>query len=173
MEGVVRVTTIIQTLDQFSRETDSYTNTCDVHSIIDNCLFLLKQRFADRIVVKTNFSDELPPIRGNEGRLHQMFFNILFNADQSIENNGEISISTKVDQNDILIEIADTGCGIRKDLISKITDPFFTTKEPGEGVGLGLSLVYAIVKEHGGEIKFESEEHKGTTVMLKLPIRCQ
>ncbi len=173
MEGVVRVTTIIQTLDQFSRETDSYTNTCDVHSIIDNCLFLLKQRFADRIAVKTNFSDELPPIRGNEGRLHQMFFNILFNADQSIENNGEISISTKVNQNDILIEIADTGCGIRKDLISKITDPFFTTKEPGEGVGLGLSLVYAIVKEHGGEIKFESEEHKGTTVMLKLPIRCQ
>jgi len=170
VEGVVRVTNIIQTLDQFSRENDSYANICDVHSIINNCLLMLKQRFADRITVKTNYARELPPIRGNEGRLHQMFFNILFNANQSIENNGEISISTKVDQNDIKIEIADSGCGIRKDIISKITDPFFTTKEPGEGVGLGLSLVYTIVKEHRGEIRFESEEHKGTTVLLNLPI---
>jgi ligand-binding sensor domain-containing protein/signal transduction histidine kinase len=173
VEGVVRATNIIQTLDQFSRETDSYTNTCDVKSIIDNCLFMLKQRFVDRVIVKTNYSEGLPPIRGNEGRLHQMFFNILFNADQSIETNGEISISTKVEGSNIQIVIADSGCGIRKELISKITDPFFTTKEPGEGVGLGLSLVYAIVKEHRGTISFESEEHRGTTVLLNLPIRCE
>ena len=173
VEGVVRVTNIIQTLDQFSRETDSYTNTCDVNSIINNCLFMLKQRFVDRVIVKTNYSEHLPPIRGNEGRLHQMFFNILFNADQSIESKGEISITTKVEESNVQIVIADSGCGIRKELISKITDPFFTTKEPGEGVGLGLSLVYAIVKEHRGHISFESEEQQGTTVMLSLPIRCQ
>lgn len=170
IEGVVRVTNIIQTLDQFSRETDCVSDICDIHSIIDNCIFMLKQRFADRVIVKKDYSKDIPSIKGNKGRLHQMFFNILFNADQSIESKGEISISTKVEENFFIILVADSGCGIRKEFISKIIDPFFTTKEPGEGVGLGLSLVYAIVNEHGGTISFESEERNGTTVKLKFPI---
>lgn len=172
-EGVVRVTKIIQALDQFSRTTDLYTNNCDIHNIIDNCLFMLKQKLADRVEVKKSYSKALPLIRGNDGRLHQLFFNIIMNAQESIRGDGSISITSSYSDDKVTIEIADTGRGISKKNISRITEPFFTTKDPGEGIGLGLSIVYAIVKEHKGSINIDSEEGVGTKVILTIPVNCE
>lgn len=172
-EGVVRATNVVRSLDQFSKISEVYTDFCDVNSIINNCLFMLKHRFGDRIIVDKNFDENLPPIQGNEGKLHQVFFNVLANSEQSIEEEGRISISTSVLNDEVIITVADTGCGISKEIISRITEPFFTTKDPGKGTGLGLSITYSIVKEHKGKIVFDSEKGVGTTVIISFPIRCR
>jgi signal transduction histidine kinase len=82
-----------------------------------------------------------------------------------------VLIFTKNENNNIFIEISDTGCGIEEKNLQKITDSFFTTKEPGQGIGLGLSIYYNITKEHRGNIVFKSQLKKGTTVKVELPIK--
>jgi len=98
--------------------------------------------------------------------------NILVNAAQAIEKQGEISITTKLaDNNDkIIIEIRDTGSGIEEKNIKKIFDPFFTTKKIGQGTGLGMNVVYKIVQKHSGSIKVASTVGKGTTFTIELPV---
>jgi signal transduction histidine kinase len=123
--------------------------------------------------VKKNYSNDIPPIQGNEGKLHQVFFNILSNSEQSIDDKGMISISTNFLNSEVIITFSDTGSGISKELISRITEPFFTTKDPGKGVGLGLSMAYSIVMEHKGRMIFDSEKGVGTSVIISLPIKCE
>jgi signal transduction histidine kinase/ligand-binding sensor domain-containing protein len=171
-EGVVRATKIVQSLDQFSRSSEVYTDFCDIHSIIDNCLFMLKRKMADRVEVIKDFENELPPIQGNEGKLHHVFYNIISNAEQSIDTEGKITIKTKFDNQEVVIRISDTGCGIGKKDLSKVTEPFFTTKDPGKGIGLGLSIAYSIIREHRGRIGFESEKGLGTIVTVTIPVKC-
>ena len=107
---------------------------------------------------------------GNIGELHQMFISILNNSIQAIENEGVISIKTQKFKENIVIDISDTGSGISEENISKITDPFFTTKDPGKGTGLGLSIVYRIIQDHKGNLEFQSKVNKGTIVKITLPI---
>ena len=169
--GVNRAADIVKGLNQFSRSNDNFTEDCDIHYIINNCLLMLNNQLKRRIEINKNFNDETILIPGNMGKLHQVFINILTNSIQSIENKGTISIiSTKKEKN-IAIGISDTGNGINKDNLSKITDPFFTTKDPGKGTGLGLSITYSIIKEHKGNINFKSEKNKGTTVKITLPLK--
>jgi signal transduction histidine kinase len=106
----------------------------------------------------------------NSGRLHQVFLNILSNAIQAIENNGTIDIRTRTRKGRIIISISDTGCGISQDLLPKITDPFFTTKEPGKGTGLGLSITYNILRDYEGTLEFESQKDSGTKAIISLPL---
>lgn len=112
-----------------------------------------------------------PPIHVacNNGKIHQVILNILLNAEQSIEKKGFISVTTEINTKFVVITIEDSGCGIKKEEISKITDPFYTTKDPGKGTGLGLSIVNKIIEEHNGKIEFKSSIGKGTKVIIKLP----
>ena len=96
--------------------------------------------------------------------------NLLLNASQAIENRGNIWITTKQQTGKIIIEIKDDGRGIPKKVLNKIFDPFFTTKPVGKGTGLGLSISYKIIENHGGEISVKSEEGKGTTFTIVLPV---
>ena len=96
--------------------------------------------------------------------------NLLSNASQAISNKGEITITTKQDGDNIIIDIQDTGCGIDEKYMDNIFDPFFTTKEVGKGTGLGLSISYNIVKKHKGDITVKSEKGKGTTFTITLPL---
>ena len=104
----------------------------------------------------------------------QTFINILFNAEQSIPQKGEIKIKAETSSDKgkqfIRVHFQDNGSGIGQDSLSKIFDPFFSTKEPGEGVGLGLSMSYGIIKANQGDIEIKSQEHKGTEVIVTLPI---
>ena len=103
-----------------------------------------------------------------------MFLNIITNAAQAIETQGEIVITTKLhDANHVAIRIADTGCGIPQENLSKIRDPFFTTKEVGTGTGLGLSIVDEIIRSHYGELQVESVVGKGSAFTVILPIKRQ
>ena len=105
------------------------------------------------------------------GKLHQVFTNIIINASQAIEQKGKISVSTSTMGEEISVEISDNGHGISEEDISRITNPFFTRKDPGEGSGLGLSITYSIIKKHRGNITFNSKINDGTTVRVQLPKR--
>ena len=168
--GVKRVGDIVKSLNHFNRKSDTNTEKCDIHLIIDNCLLMLQNKLKHKVEIEKNYTKSEFTVIGNEGKFHQMVLNIISNAEQSIDENGTISISTDLVKNKITLQIKDTGCGISTEDLSKITDPFFTTKDPGKGTGLGLSIVYNIIKEHHGNLEYNSELGKGTTVTIILPI---
>ena len=96
--------------------------------------------------------------------------NLLENAAQAINGKGEVTISTKLEGQSVVISVSDTGAGIERERLTRIYDPFFTTKPVGEGTGLGLSITYGIIERHGGTIEVESVINEGTTFTIKLPI---
>ncbi|MHC1705154.1 MAG: ATP-binding protein [Tenuifilaceae bacterium] len=169
-EGVRRASEIVTSLKYYSRTDDVKYSNCDIHSIIDNCIIILHNQLKNRVEVIKDYTQEPNCIEGNDGRLHQVFLNILTNASHAIHEKGTINIHTKVEQSELLAVITDSGCGISEDILTKIMDPFFTTKDPGKGTGLGLSITYNIIKEHKGSISFESKIGKGTSVTIRLPL---
>jgi signal transduction histidine kinase len=169
--GVNRATSIVSGLNQLSRNKETYEEDCDIHEIINNCITILDSQLKNKIEIKKQFSSQPLWISGNVGKLHQVFINILINSIQAIEIKGIITIATVVNEGKIHILISDTGCGISNDILSKITDPFFTTKDPGKGTGLGLAIVYNIIQAHNGTISFVSTLNEGTTVEIVFPVK--
>lgn len=169
-EGVRRASDIIKSLSLYTRSDDSPVARADIHAIIDNCLMILNNQMKYRIDVKKNYTGKPFVLLCNEGKINQTILSILLNACQAIGDKGTISVTTRTDNGYLTVTIADTGCGIRSEDLSKITDPFFTTKDPGKGTGLGLSIALSIVKEHNGTLEFESKPGEGTTVTLTLPL---
>jgi signal transduction histidine kinase len=169
--GIQRATSIMNGLNQLSRNNEDLNEKCDLHAIIENSLSISKGQWKNVIEIIRNFSDDAIIIPGNVGKLHQVFINLIVNAYQSIEKSGSVTITTEINNNTAIISIADTGCGISKNKIANITDPFYTTKEPGHGTGLGLSITYHIIREHNGTLNFKSTLNKGTTVTVELPAK--
>ncbi len=167
--GIERVNSIVSGLNQLSKSKDSSQKENDITSIIENCLTIINSQITDRISLKKDYPTQGLIVYGNTGDLQQIFLNILLNAVQAIEDKGIITISAHSEDNNISIQIADTGCGIGRENISRITDPFFTTKDPGKGTGLGLSIAYSLIIAHNGNLRFKSEPNKGTTVKITLP----
>ena len=168
-EGISRASAIVKSLSLFSRQTTSMSEECNIHNIIDNCLTILHTKTKNKIDIVKNYHKTPIILTGNTGKLHQVFINILSNSEQAIEENGIISIKTDIIPGFYEITISDTGSGIDIESLSKIGDPFFTTKDPGIGTGLGLSIAYSIIKEHRGYIKVNSELNDGTTFIISLP----
>ncbi len=167
--GVIRAADIVKSLNRFSRQTESTSEDCDIHSIIDNCLVMLSIQTKNRIDIIKQFTNDSFTIVANEGRLHQAVLNILSNAIQAIDDKGSITITTALQDNELMLTISDSGLGIPKENLSRLFDPFFTTKEPGKGTGLGLSISYEIIKGFNGSVEIQSEVKKGTNVIIKLP----
>jgi signal transduction histidine kinase/Tfp pilus assembly protein PilF len=168
--GVDRVADIVSSMKHYSRKENDIQSSCDIHSIINHCLTILQNQFKHKIVLHKNYTNYQCEVNCNEGKLHQAILNILDNAGQSIEKNGIISITTAVESSYFTISIKDNGCGIKEEDLEKITDPFFSTKEPGKGTGLGLSITHNIIEDHKGKLVFNSEVKKGTEVIVYLPI---
>ncbi len=168
--GINRVSDIVKSLNRFSRTNFTDREECNIHSIIDNCLLTINKQTKIKVEIIKKFTDVPNIIIGNEGNLHQAILNILTNAVQAIKTTGKISIFTKIKKDNLLIQITDNGTGISKENIKKVTDPFYTSKDPGEGIGLGLSITYNIINEHSGSISFESDGKTGTTVSVRLPV---
>lgn len=167
--GVERISKIVKGLNQFSRNNENYDETCDIHEIINNCLTILNNVTKFKVDIKTTFTDQSVIIKGNSGKLHQVFLNILDNAIDAIPGHGELIIITDSNKNGISVSIKDNGEGIEKEVLNKLFEPFFTTKPPGKGTGLGLSISMAIIKEHKGKLEIDSEIGKGTKVLITLP----
>lgn len=168
-EGINRASAIVKSLSNFSRQGDGTQEDCQLHDILENCLVMLRNKLKYKVEIVKNFHSEPISLRGNGGKLHQVFLNILANAEQAITEKGEITLTTKLEKEICTIEIGDNGCGIPEENLKKISDPFFTTKPPGEGTGLGLSITYQIIQEHQGKIEVRSTEGKGTVFRVKLP----
>lgn len=163
---------IVEDLLNFSRQTTTQRSRVDLHDIIESVLTVVETNFAeDGVQIQRDFDPMLPSVVVDAGKMRQVFMNLIMNAYQSIQGDGRITIATRddADQDGFRIAVSDTGSGIAEDAHDCIFDPFFTTKEPGQGTGLGLAVSYGIVREHSGDISFESEEDKGTTFIIWIP----
>ena len=164
---------IVADLLDFSRSKESRIERKEqsVNDSIENVLLMVQQQFLkQKIQLTTELDPTLPDCFIDERRLKQVFLNLIMNGVQAIASNGEISIRSRLADEQILIEIEDNGPGISKDILDKIFDPFFSTKEPGQGTGLGLSVSYGIVREHNGEIKVSSVPEQGSIFTVILPV---
>lgn len=168
--GVFRAADIVSSLNQYSRYHNTSFAKCDIHAIIDNCLVMMHNELKYKVEVRKKYTENSYIFVGNEGKLHQAFLNILVNATQAIVEKGIITIQTEVTDDRLVIGITDTGVGIAYKDITRLTDPFFTTKEAGKGTGLGLWITLSIVKEHHGQLDFDSDPGTGTKVTVTLPL---
>ena len=164
---------IIGSLLNFGRKSDGMIGDVNLNGLLLELLELLKhQPHCREITIVTSLKEKIPAIHGDPSGLRQVFMNLLINACQAVKESGQIEIATahSAKEGVITVQVRDTGCGIAPDVIDRIWDPFFTTKEVGKGVGLGLALTYNIVKRHGGEIRVDSSAGKGTTFTVLLPV---
>ncbi len=168
--GIKRASEIVLSLNQFSRANEDYNEQFDLREVLENCLIILRSRLNAKVSVVVKIPEERLMCRGNQGKLHQAFLNLLSNAVQAIDETGEITIEAKQLVDKLEVAISDTGHGISPDIMSKIFDPFFTTKPPGKGTGLGLSITYEIIDQHKGSIDIKSEPGNGSTFTVHLPV---
>ncbi len=169
-EGVSRATLIVSGLNHYSRKNDQDLEESDIHKVIENCLMILHNMTNERISIEKIYTDQPFIMKCNEGKIHQALLNVLVNAVQAIEDKGTITIQTQQTEQSLHISITDTGIGISHNNIPKILDPFFTTKEPGKGTGLGLFITHSIIEEHEGKMEFESEPGKGTKIHITFSL---
>ncbi|MDY0253107.1 MAG: ATP-binding protein [Tenuifilaceae bacterium] len=170
-EGIHRSVVVVNSLNHYTRKDNQTKTICDIHSIINNSLIMIQGQIKDTIALKCNYYDGPLNVLCNEAQLHQVFLNILLNSIQAIDQRGDINISTTATAKKVRVVINDSGKGISPDDLNRITDPFFTTKDPGQGIGLGLSIALSIIRDHKGKIDFESVEGEGTTATITLPLK--
>jgi histidine kinase len=178
---VDRATKIINHMRQFGRMSEVKMEALQVETLLKKAFDLFSQQLKVRgIEVEWELAKDLPEISANPDRLEQVFINLLINARDAIEdrwagrefNPGEkkITLRTRLDRDQVVVEVADTGGGIPAGIADRIFEPFFTTKEVGKGTGLGLSISYSIVKEAGGDIRVSSQKEAGATFILTFPV---
>jgi two-component system NtrC family sensor kinase len=139
--------------------------------VINDVLSLLEHQLkTGRIQVRKELAAVPPVVLGIEYKMQQVFLNLFLNARDAMPKGGWLTIVTRASGDSATIEVGDTGSGIPPDQLSRIYDPFFTTKDIGKGTGLGLSITYGIVQEHGGSITCESAPGQGTRFLLSLPL---
>jgi signal transduction histidine kinase len=168
-EGANRIKKIVLDLKNFSRLDISDITDMDVNESLNTALELLYHEYKNRIVVVKEYG-ELPKLMCYAAKINQVFMNLLINACQAIEGEGEVRVRTFTDNETVNIEVTDSGKGIAPEIQDKIFDPFFTTKPTGEGTGLGLWLTYGIMKNYNGEIAVESEVGKGSRFTMSFPV---
>ncbi len=169
LDGAARVKNIVLNLKTFSRLDEMPYKEADINECIESTLNIISNELKYKSTLEKSYG-KLPLTKCYAQQLNQVFVNLLINAVQSIEKHGEIKIKTWCEDSSIFVSISDTGCGIPKDKLNRIFEPFFTTKEVGNGIGLGLSIAYDIVKKHNGKITVDSEEGNGTIFLLELPV---
>ncbi len=172
-EGAERVRTIVRNLKLFSRVREQRTEALDVRTALTASIAMAQNEIRHRARLTTDL-EEVPLVLGEEGRLAQVFLNLLVNAAHSIPEGeaekNEIRVTTRTDANGAAcVEVSDTGVGIDPAHLTKIFDPFFTTKELGVGTGLGLSICHGVVTDLGGRIEVESTVGRGSTFRVLLP----
>ncbi len=168
-EGLERIKKIVLDLKNFSHPGEDELKLADINQNIDSTLNIVWNELKYKAQIVKDYS-ELPQVKCYPQQLNQVFMNILVNAAQAIQKNGEIGIVTREINDFIEIIISDTGEGISEKNLNRIFDPFFTTKEVGKGTGLGLNVAYNIIRKHGGEISVKSQVGKGTEFTMKIPI---
>lgn len=180
-----RCTDIIRGLLDFSRQRKPHKKPSDINHILQECVSLVEdQAVFHNIQIIRDLKENLPPVVIDHAQIQQVFMNMIINAAEAMDGNGQLTLVTKLEttplsaqggqgepvEEFIEVEFTDTGHGIIDANLERIFDPFFTTKEMGHGTGLGLAISYGIIKEHEGTISVQSEIGKGTTFIVRLPV---
>ncbi|GGW56894.1 sensor histidine kinase [Alishewanella tabrizica] len=171
LDGIRRVSRIIQNLKIFSHVDDTHWQLCDLRDIIDSTLTMLSNDLRHNVTLHIEYADDLPLLQCQPIQLNQVLLHILNNAVQAISQKGDIWIQVTVQAEQLHVTIRDNGCGIAPAVLPKVFEPFFTTKAVGQGSGLGLSMAYNVIKQHQGHISLSSEQGQGTTITLDLPLQ--
>ncbi|MBU1084310.1 MAG: PAS domain-containing protein, partial [Candidatus Omnitrophica bacterium] len=174
IEASKHMARIVKDLGTFARETDDVFTETDLNEVINSTLNFIPHLFRKdkkTVRLKKELNTSIPAIKGNESRLRQVVLNLITNSCDAMPEGGKLTIRTgKTDGGKgVMMTFEDTGKGISEENIKKVFEPFFTTKQPGEGVGLGLSIVHGIIATHSGRIKIESEKGKRTKFTVIFP----
>ncbi|MEK7868059.1 MAG: ATP-binding protein, partial [Candidatus Omnitrophota bacterium] len=190
-DSIMRADTIIRTLVDFSRVAKIDMESEDINKVLEDSLVMIQYRFKlENVEIIKDMKNDLPRVPVDKRKMEQVFVNIFLNAIQAMREGGKLfirSYSKEIDtpkekvgrrngdcfrlgEKVVVVEIEDTGTGIPKEHIGRVFDPFFTTKGPQQGTGLGLSVTRNIIHMHKGLIEIESEENKGTKVIITLKI---
>jgi signal transduction histidine kinase len=168
-----RTSKIVSNLLSFSRQAKLEVQDVDVNEVIRRVFSIVgHEAKLQNITVDFRLEEALPTVKGNFAQLEQSIMNIVFNAIEAMPDGGDLTVVTcqdDVDKQDVVIEIHDTGSGISQKNLPYVFEPFFSTKGEAKGVGLGLSVVYGIIRDHQGDITARSEEGKGACFTIRLP----
>jgi signal transduction histidine kinase len=180
-DKITRIRKIIDHVRTFSRDQDDFTLTYfDVNESIKNAISMISEQLAQKeIDLVFDPGENIPELAGNGYRFEQVMLNLMVNAKDAIEEKKKkscqkfkkkVEVHTTIKSNHVLIEVKDNGTGIPPHEVERVLLPFYTTKAPGQGTGLGLSVSYGIVKELGGDISIKSEVNVGTAILIKIPV---
>jgi PAS domain S-box-containing protein len=174
LSGTRRIRDVVRRLGTFSRVEHVELSTIDLRDAVESAIDMAFAEIKYRARLVKDFN-KVPAIRASEGKLAQVFLNLLINAAHAIDegnvDRNRITVRTWAEGNNLCAEVADTGKGIPPEILPRIFEPFFTTKSAGKGSGLGLAICRSIVTELGGEIGVESQVGKGTRVTIRLPVK--
>jgi two-component system NtrC family sensor kinase len=175
-----RTSRIIRNLLDFSRQSEPTMRPVELNNVVEAALLLVEHQMdLENIKLEKKLDTQLPLVLADFDQIQQVLINIIMNAIQAMPNGGNLKIATSVakgikigesPKDTVRVDIKDTGVGIPKGNLSKLFTPFFTTKEKGKGVGLGLPVVYGIIERHEGKIEVESEPHAGTIFKIYLEV---
>ncbi len=165
-----RASDIVKNLLEFSRQDQPGTAEFSIKDVLESTFRLVRnQIMVDGVTLHSEIPDDLPHIAGSLRNLQQVFLNLLLNAVQSMSGGGDLSVTACQEGDMLRVDVADTGTGILPEDLEHIFDPFYTTKEVGQGTGLGLSVTYGLVKKHGGYIVVDSTVGQGSVFTVFLP----
>ena len=171
LSETVRLSDLLRKMLSFSKPDQEQRQPVDINTVIDEILLLHEKQLRENdIQIVSTFADGLDQVNASKDQLRQVFLNMVANARDAMANGGTLTVSTSGDGENVIIEITDTGTGIKEEHKDKIFDSFFTTKGEVKGVGLGLSVCYGFIKDHGGDIIVKSEVGAGTTFVITLPV---
>jgi len=174
IHGIEKISEIVLNLKNFSRIDRAKVSDFSVPAGLDSTLLLANHLLKDKVQIRKDYG-AVPNISGSPSQINQVFLNIISNAVQAMPERAEANIITlrtaMEDEKTVRVEIQDNGNGIPKDVLPKIFDPFFTTKAIGQGTGMGLSISFKIIQEHGGKLLVDSEAGVGTVFTILLPIK--
>ena len=165
-----RAADIVQGLLDFARERPAVKEPLSINDVVRRTVRLIRnQKLFQQVAIEERLASDLPAVNGDVNRLQQVVLNLCLNAREALTDDGTIHLETRAEHDHVILEVRDTGHGIKAEDLEQIFDPFFSTKPVGQGTGLGLSVSYGIVDQHDGRIEVDSEEGKGTTFTVLLP----
>jgi signal transduction histidine kinase len=167
----LRAREIVKKLLLFARQTPPKKTSTNLNELVEDALFLLEAGCETQgIKIIRRLTADLPTIEADPVQIRQVLVNLTVNAMQAIATEGTVTVETKAEDQLVVLSVTDTGHGMSPEILSKIFSPFFTTKDVGEGTGLGLSVVHGIVTAHGGTIDAESRGGSGSRFIVRLPV---
>jgi PAS domain S-box-containing protein len=170
IDGVDRAAGIVRDVREFSHAGDSEREMTEMNELLDRVGRVAAPEMGPGVSIERDY-ERIPRVSTSPQQLKQVFLNLIVNAIHALEGDGTVHISTRVEDEHVVVRIRDDGCGIPAETRQRIFDPFFTTKPVGKGTGLGLSISYEIVRNHGGELGLETVDAPGTCFFVRLPLR--